>query len=156
MASIIGKQSNTKKIARLQRFLNVILLLASMLLCVELKAVAQLRPAPNLPIDRTIDRLKIMANLQVTAQRQGNCAPLTFLVSNTGGSSSGFFNIKVFSEREEVQIFPVAEIKAKENRTFEYRERIGGLYTIVVDPDNRVDELSEKDNKIQVETHCIK
>lgn len=55
-----------------------------------------------------------------------------------------------------VQIFPVADIKAKENRTFEYRERSGGLYTIVVDPDNRVDELSEKDNKIQVETRCIK
>lgn len=156
MFRVIGKQSDTKKIALSHKFINVVLLLASMLLGVELKAVAQLRPAPNLPIDRNIERLQIKANLQVTAQRQGNCAPLTFLVSNTGGSSSGFFNIKVFSERGEVQIFQVADIKAKENRTFEYRERIGGLYTIVVDQDNRVDELSEKDNQIQVETRCIK
>lgn len=155
MFRVIGK-SNIKKVARSQKFINIVLLLVSMLIGVELKAVAQLRPAPNLPIDRTIDRLQLKANLQVTAQLQGNCAPLTFLISNTGGSSSGFFNIKVFSERGEVRIFQVADIKAKENRTFESRERIGGLYTIVVDPDDRVDELSEKDNKIQVETRCIK
>ena len=69
MFRVIGKQSDTKKIALSQKFINVVLLLASMLLGVELKAVAQLRPAPNLPIDRTIDRLQIKANLQVTAVR---------------------------------------------------------------------------------------
>lgn len=157
MASVIGKQSNTKKMASSHKFISVVLLLGSMLLGIEFKAVAQLRPVPNRPIDSTIDRFKLMANLQVTAQRQGNCAPFTFVVSNTGGSSSGAFKINVLSDRGEiVQTFSVADLKAKESRTFEYRERLGGLYTIVVDPDNTVNELSKKDNKIQVEVYCIK
>jgi hypothetical protein len=157
MPSVNGKQFNPKKIERSQKLINVVLLLGSTLLGVDLKAVAQVRPAPNLPTNGSFERLQIKANLQVTAKPQGNCIPLTFLISNTGGSSSGAFKINVISNTGEiVQTFLVADIKAKENRTFEYMHSMSGQYTIVVDPDKTVDELFKEDNTIKVETRCIK
>lgn len=98
--------------------------------------------------------------LRVTPMFQGNCSPLNFRVTNTGGSNSGEFVIQIFKGSREhaspatrVDTLSVENLNAKESRAFEWSHHLNGPYTVAV----RASGLTnERVGVIEIETHCIK
>jgi hypothetical protein len=94
-------------------------------------------------------------NLRITAKAQGNCAPIIFNVTNDGRSNSGAFKITVTSQAGEVvHTFYIQNMEARETLTLDYQPVAFGLFTISVDPDNALNEVSREDNVVKVETRC--
>jgi subtilase family serine protease len=108
---------------------------------------------------RPVPQLK--PNLKVTSLYAGTCAPLSYKVSNGGGSSSGSFNVIVYQSGIIVQNNLIYNLNAGESLTFSYNGYNGyimpitGYFKITADPSNAVDELSETDNTVSVTTECV-
>src|SRR6478672_4773753 len=101
-----------------------ILLLIGIVLAVSPRATTQERRPP--PGD-----LEVKALLRVTPLLQGNCSPLNFRVTNSGGTDSGAFSIAIYkgsraqvSAETHADEIAVENIKGKESRSFEWSNNL--------------------------------
>ena len=99
--------------------------------------------------------------LRITPMSQGNCSPLNFRVTNTGGSDSGEFSISIYRGSREhmsadtrVDTLSVENIEAKESRAFEWSRYLNGIYTVAILKRGLI--AKPADRTIEIETHCVK
>lgn len=131
-----------------------ILLLIGIVLAISPIATTQERRPP--PGD-----LEVKALLRVRPLFQGNCSPLNFRVTNSGGTDSGAFSIAIYkgsraqmTAETHADEIAVENIKGKESRSFEWSNNLNGLYTVSLRARGRVAKAA--DAIIEVETRCIK
>jgi hypothetical protein len=137
------------------KYIGLVVLLAGVLFGTSPGARTQERHPPPRNIE-------MKAFLRVSPLFQGNCSPLNFRVTNTGGSNSGEFTVNIFrGEREQMSAdtladkLTVEDLKPKESRTFEWSNNLNGKYTVeAARPGER--RSKPEGRVIEIETHCIK
>jgi hypothetical protein len=129
------------------------LILLMLLLGIASTSTAQIKKTVVEPVGSTLNK---MPNLAANIIKYEACKNVAFAVKNTTKNDAGSFKVDVVnSDKQVMKSFEVVSLKANESVWFTFeREATTDTWSIVVNPDGRIPELTKRDNIIPL--HCIR